>query len=210
MGQLGPGGINTSKRQLFVDTFPLLRKISKSEKAKPGAKSKSTKPKKPRSEKKGAKPAPEKAKGSDSQRTPLTPEEKRQRQRENRQRPERKEAQRLARQKARQRAKEFGLCRDCFSPSLPGRVRCGPCAESNHRSHRTSQRQAPLAVTLSCSDASILRQALNGGSTSATRMSKPRTPRRTSGTPCCEPRTALRCRTTHRAHYKAVRTPEPL
>ena len=54
------------------------------------------------------------------------------------QRSDRREAQRKWAQENRQKAKQFGLCRDCRNEAIPGQTRCETCAESHRQARRRS------------------------------------------------------------------------
>ena len=72
-------------------------------------------------------------KGSRPKRTPLTPEQKRQRERD--------------RWKDRyERAKSLGICRNCDNPAIPGQTRCEDCADKHRVSRRANDKRRRAAA----------------------------------------------------------------
>ena len=125
-------GINPSKRQLFLESFEFPPGWGRSKRTKSNPKPKSARPKKPSKQPSNRKASP--------RRTPLTPDEKAERNRKysqnKRQTPEAKERRRLYDQEKKQRCKELGLCVNCEDPAKEGETRCEKCAKKHSATRR--------------------------------------------------------------------------
>ena len=131
----GPGysGIQPSKRQLFLESFEFPDGWGRPKRAKSNPKPKSARPKKPSKQPSNRKASP--------RRTPLTPDEKAERNRtytqNKRQTPEERERIRLYDKEKRQRRKELGLCVTC-GQACKGRR--NPLREKCAKKHSATRR----------------------------------------------------------------------
>ena len=131
-----------SKERTFESAFVLpVRTIRKSSKQSTGGKAHSGPSSHATAKNTTAREQPEK---TGAGKTKRTTEERKELRRARELKPERIEARRQHLQARRQRAKELGICRDCKSPPVPGRLKCELCAEK-HRGYRRKSAAAARA-----------------------------------------------------------------